>query len=361
MNKVRFDEIEKDISAAREAIQESGTKQQTIDERLTKLLGETQLRPVEIDTADSDFQAVARNNEAAQANIAALIYGLDEITKTFGEEFAAMSQPTFGEQLIGMFSKRKSEEMKSTRVREADIRTNLNELIRKSDLISTILREQLAVVDERLGSTRVGLEKVQERGVEVAREIEEIARQLDEAGPKVAEIDSRLADATGEDRKRIEQERAAAVETYNTLQSRQQEKTAVQQSLERYAAQYANYIESLTKQAAAQRTMIEKLKIDTEQRSVMYEALVESIRTSEQQNIAHRIDDVGRETDAQADAMITQIGISAENRIAGMLESHELFMKRTAEVRKKGEIHNAEFARRFATILEKVNTGKYVE
>ena len=264
MNKIRFDEIEKDISKTREVIHEASAKQETIDDRLGKLLGETQLRPVEIDTADSDFQAVTRNNEAAQANIAALIYGLDEITKTFGEEFASMSQPTVGEQVVGFFSKRKSEEMKSTRVREADIRTNLNELIRKSDLISTILQEQLAVVEDRLGSTKTGLGKVQERSVEVAREIDGIAKQLDEAGPKVAEIDGRLADATGEARKRIEQERAAAVETYNTLQSQQQEKSAVQQSLERYAAQYANYIESLTKQAAAQRTMIEKLKIDTE-------------------------------------------------------------------------------------------------
>ena len=33
-----------------------------------------------IDTADNDFEAVLKNNDAAQANIAALIYGLDEIT-----------------------------------------------------------------------------------------------------------------------------------------------------------------------------------------------------------------------------------------------------------------------------------------
>jgi len=361
MSRVRFDEIEKDIAKVRTTIGDADQRRKMLDERLAKLLGGQPLQQIEIDTADSDFEAVTRNSEAAQANIAALIYGLAEITRAFGSEFAQMSKPTFGEQLVGIFSKRKAEEMRATRVRQADIRTNLNELIRKSDLISSILQEQLAQIDARLGTTREGLAKVQDRSVEIAREIDDISRQLDEAGPKVAEIDSRLEEASGEQRKLTEQEWAAAVELYNTLQSRHQEKVAVQQSLERYAAQYANYIESLTKQAAAQRTMIEKLKIDTEQRSVMYDALVESIRTAEQQNVAHRIDDVGRETDAQADAMITQIGISAENRIAGMLESHEVFMKRTAEVRKKGEIQNAEFARRFASILEKVQSGRYVE
>lgn len=359
--KVRFSDIENDISKTREAVARSGTVTSSMEDRLKKILGDQTLREVAIDTNDADFEAVLKNNEAAQANIATLIYGLDEITQAFGKEFSAMAQPTTQEKVIGWFSRRKSEELRSDRIKNADIQDNLNELIRKSDVISTLLQEQLAVIDDRLVKTKEGFGKVNERAVEVAREIDDISAKLDAAGPIVAEIDARLADATGATRKEIETERAAAVENYNTLQSLRQEKVASQQSLERYAAQYQNYVESLTKQGAAQRTLIEKLKIDTEQRTVMYDALVQSIRTAEQQNIAHRIDDVGRETDAQADAMITQIGISAENRIVGMLTSHESFMKRTADVRKKGEIANAEFSRRFAGILDKVNSGKYVE
>jgi hypothetical protein len=93
----------------------------------------------------------------------------------------------------------------------------------------------------------------------------------------------------------------------------------------------------------------------------MYDALAQSIKTSTQQNIAHRIDDVGRATDAMAEEMITQHGISAENRIVGMLESHDIYMKRTQAVRKKGEIANDQFAARFAKVLEKVDTGKYAD
>lgn len=360
-SKVRFDDIEQDISNTRKKIRETAAKTSSIDDRLQKILNGAQLREVSIDTSDDDFEAVLKNNEAAQGNIAALIYGLDEITQGFGKEFSAMAQPTAKEKIIGFFSKRKSEELRSDRVKNASIQENLNELIRKSDVISTLLQEQLAVIEDRRTKTIEGHEKVNLRQIEVANEIEDISRQLDAAGPLVEDLQSRLADASGAARKEIESELAKAVENYNTLQSLRQEKVASQQSLERYAAQYKNYVESLTKQAAAQRTLITKLKIDTEQRTVMYDALVQSIRTSEQQNIAHRIDDVGRETDAQADAMITQIGISSENRIAGMLTSHEAFMLRTAEVRKKGEIANAEFARRFEGILQKVNTGKYVE
>ncbi len=360
MAKIRFDEIEKNLEGVRIEIADSVEKQQQIDERLNKILGETELKEVVVDTADADFEAVMKNSEAAQANIAALIHGLDEITRAFGSEFEQMSKPTFGETMMGWFSKRKSEEMRSARVREADIRTNLNELIRKSDVIRTLLEEQLAILDDRNDRTRSAHSSVLDRARELAGEIDGLQGRLDELGPNIAEIDARLADATGEALKAIEAERAQAAIDYNDAQAKLQELTAVQQSLERYAAQYENYVESLTKQSAAQRTLIHKLEIDTEQRSVMYDALTESIRTSEQQNVAHRIDDVGRETDAQADAMMTQIGISSENRIVGMMESHEIFMKRTAEIRKKGEIANAEFTRRFSEILEKVDTGKYV-
>lgn len=359
--KVRFSDIEQDITAVRSTIEASASKQDMIDKRLSKILGAATLKEIAIDTDDDDFEAVHRNNEAAQANIASLIHGLDEITQAFGKDFSSMAQPTIGERVMGVFSKRKSEEMKSSRIRNADIRQNLNELIRKSDVIETLLQEQLAVIDDRLGKTKEGIRSVQERAQVVARELEALAAKIDEAGPKVAEIDARLEDATGEERKKIEAERTQAVEEYVSLQAKQQEQAAVQQSLERYSSQYSNYIESLTKQSAAQRTLIEKLKIDREQRSVMYDALVQSIKTSEQQNIAHRIDDVGRATDAMAEEMITQHGISAENRIAGMLESHEIFMKRTQEVRKKGQIANDQFLRRFGAVLEKVDTGRYAD
>ena len=260
-----------------------------------------------------------------------------------------------------IFSRRKAEEMKAERIRNADIRSSLNNLIEKSDVIRTLLEEQLGVIDDRLGNTKTGQELVLAQAQDTARELESMDAVLDEISPKVAELDSRIGEATGEELKALQAERTQYVNQYNEATAKKQELAATQQSLERYASMYANYVESLAKQKAAQQTLIAKLAIDTEQRTVMYDALVESLRTAAQQNIGHRIDDVGRETDAQAEEMITQIGISSENRIVSMMEAHEIYMKRTAEVRKKGEIANAKFARRFSDIVKKIDTGKYMD
>ena len=296
-----------------------------------------------------------------QANIASLVYGLDEITRTFGDEFKTMSQSTFGETLMGIFSRKRAEEMKTDRIRNADIRSNLNSLIDKSDVIKSLLQEQLGVLGDRLENSKVAQKSVLDRAQETARQIEDQEAQLDALGPQIAEIDGRLVDLSGEELKSVESQRSDLVNQYNESTAKKQELVAVQQSLERYASMYANYVESLAKQKAAQQTLISKLEIDTEQRSIMYDALVESLRTAAQQNVGHRIDDVGRETDAQAEEMITQIGISSENRIVSMMEAHETYMKRTADVRKKGEIANQEFARRFSEIVKKVDSGRYVE
>ena len=361
MSKVRFEEIERGIAETRARIGETNATQAAIDERLRQVIGEQQLQTVDVDTTDQDFRAVVENQAKMQGNIASLVYGLDEITKTFGSEFKTLSDSTFGEKMMSIFSRQKAEEMKAQRVRNADIRTNLNQLIQKSEVIRGLLEEQLAIVDDRLDASKTGQASVLEQAKQTAAAIEEIDLRLDELGPKVAELDGRIADATGEALKALQAERADVVNAYNEATAKKQELVATQQSYERYAAIYSNYVESLAKQKAAQQTLITKLGIDTEQRTIMYDALVESLRTSAQQNIAHRIDDVGRETDAQAEAMVTQIGISSENRIVSMMEAHEVYMQRTAAIRQKADIANAEFARRFGEIVKKVETGKYVE
>lgn len=361
MSRVKFAEIEHDIQSTKDKIGTIHSGQSNIDQRLQTILGTEPLSAIEINVTDDDFGAVVSNEEKLQGNIASLIYGLDEIARTFGDEFKTLSEPVFLEKLISLFSRKKAEEMKNTRIRNADMRTNLNNLIEKSDTIKGLLETQLAIIGDRLESSKMAQIKVLKRGQATAKAIEKITTLFDELGPKIAEIDGRIGELTGAELKTLEIERTNYANRYNEATAKKQELVAVQQSLERYAAMYTNYVESLAKQKAAQQTLISKLSIDTEQRSIMYSALAESLRTSSQQNIAHRIDDVGRETDAQAEAMITQIGISSENRIMSMMETHENYLKRTAKVRQKGEIANQEFARRFSEIVKQVDSGRYVD
>jgi chromosome segregation ATPase len=361
MARAKFDELERGIAETRAQVQEINSTQAKIDERLGTVLGESQMQTIDVNIDDQDFKAVVENEDKLQGNIASLVYGLDEITQTFGSEFKSMSESTFMEKVTGIFSRRRAEEMKTSRIRNADIRSNLNNLIEKSEVIRGLLEEQLAVIDDRLDKSKTAQADVLDRAQTTARQIEETDAQLDELAPQISAIDAQIADATGEALKALQADRAELANTYNEATAKKQELVATQQSFERYGSIYANYVESLAKQKAAQQTLISKLNIDTEQRTIMYDALVESLRTSAQQNIGHRIDDVGRETDAQAEAMITQIGISSENRIVSMMEAHEIYMKRTADIRQKADLANAEFARRFGKIVEQVESGKYVE
>ena len=361
MSRVKFAEIEHDIQSTKIKIGNIRSGQSSIDQRLQDVLGTEPLSAIEIEVTDNDFEAVVENEEKLQDNIASLIYGLDEIARTFGDEFKSMSESTFAEKLISIFSKKKAEEMKAKRIYHADMRTNLNQLIRKSDTIKGLLEEQLAIIGDRLESSKTAQKRVLKKGQASASSIEKITELFDDLGPKIAEIDGRIGELTGAELKALEIERTDYVNRYNAATAKKQELVVVQQSLERYAAMYTNYVESLAKQKAAQQTLISKLSIDTEQRSIMYSALAESLRTSSQQNMAHRIDDVGRETDAQAEAMITQIGISSENRIMSMMETHDNYIRRTATVRQKGEIANQEFARRFSEIVKKVDSARYVD
>ena len=358
--KVKFEDIEKDLQRTKVQQAEAKALREKVEGKLGKVMSEAST-PMAIDLEDSDFAAVRANEKAFEKNIATLIFGLDEVTKTFGDEFRDMSQSTAGEKVAAFFSKRKAAEMRSDRVRHTDIRGNLTQLITKSQTISGILSEQLAVLVDRLGKNVEAQQGVLERSRATAGEITALEGRLDAVAPQIAALDGRLEEAAGEPRKVLEAQRIGLVNEHNEASSQLQAKTAEQQSLERYVSQYGNYIESLTRQKAAQETLIAKLKIDTEQRTVLYDTLAESLRTTQQQDIAHKIDEVGRETDAQAEELMLQGGVSAQNKIAGMMEAHAVYMQRSESVAKKGRIAEEAFQRRFAKVMEGVDTGRYTE
>ena len=361
MSKVKFESIERDLTTARVEQAKAAESREKVEGKLAKVLAGANLADMTIDVEDADFEAVRRNEKAFESNLATLIYGLDEVTKTFGSEFRDMSQSTKAEKFAGFFSRRKAAEMRSDRVRHTDIRGNLNQLIEKSNTISGILTEQLDVLDGKLEDNKSAQQNVLDLSQKAAAEIARLTDALDVSAPRIASLDEQLAEATGGARKMLEAERIGLANQYNEMQSQLQSKTAEQQSLEKYVSQYSNYIESLTRQRAAQQTMIAKLRIDTEQRTILYDTLAESLRTTQEQDIAHRIDEVGRETDAQAEELMLQGGVSAQNKIAGMMEAHAEYMKRSEAIAAKGHIAQDAFARRFSAIMQKVDAGHYSE
>ncbi|MEJ2036436.1 MAG: hypothetical protein P8X69_10425, partial [Maritimibacter sp.] len=94
-------------------------------------------------------------------------------------------------------------------------------------------------------------------------------------------------------------------------------------------------------------------------RVVLYDALSKSLKTAQQQDVAHRINEIGVETDKQAQAAMAAIGTATNNRLADMMESHEENMVFAREVLEAKAKADERFARRFEAIVEKHDKNLY--
>ncbi|MGB1216073.1 MAG: hypothetical protein ACPG4X_22120, partial [Pikeienuella sp.] len=112
-------------------------------------------------------------------------------------------------------------------------------------------------------------------------------------------------------------------------------------------------------QAATQMVLINKLQTDTKQRVVLYEALTSSLKTAQQQDVAHQINEIGVETDQKAQTAMAAIGSATNQRMAEMMEKHEDHMVFAREVLEAKAKSDERFARRFEKIVEKHDKNLY--
>ena len=359
MARAKFSAIEEDIVSLGRQIQKDSAKAEKVD-RLAKLLGQQKLSEISLDMDDQDFDAVRAADASVTENIAMLIHGLDAITQSFSSDFEGMTQETVSEKFIGIFSSKKREAMKADRVRNASIDKSLDELIRKSDTIGTILNKQLNVLTERQARVLEGQQNVNAQYEETEKEREVLVGELDALQAENESLRAKAGETVGPELARLETQIAEIANKLNEARETLQTKTTLQQSLDAFRRQYANYAESLAKQIAAQKTMIEKLKLDTEQRSILYKTLTESIKAAQQQELAHQINETGQATDNMADTLMTQIGASAQNRVISMMESYKDYQAKLKEKEAQRGMADQKFAQRFSKVFEEVNS-RYME
>ena len=146
---------------------------------------------------------------------------------------------------------------------------------------------------------------------------------------------------------------------YNELVQDEQVKLAKSQTLERYIEKGKTWVDSLQNQAATQMVLINKLQTDTKQRVVLYDALSKSLKTAQQQDVAHRINEIGVKTDQEAQTAMAAIGSATNTRMADMLEAHEDHMVFAREVLEAKAKADERFARRFQKIVEKHDANAY--
>ena len=352
-------EIEKTRTAVidmRSKIEASGVVLEKMSE------ADAQLGDPQFDIENARIQDVLRQQRMMETNIADLIIGLEDATNVFGAEFESMKGYSGMESFIAIFSKSRAQRMGSDRVRNMSLSGNLQELLKKSDTITGILKDQKDILDARYKTSEASLIKVIERRKVTMANLESTQQRIEELNPLLMDIENQIAASTDQKtRTDLESDRSKLATEYNERQAKEQELLAESQTLERYTSMFQTFVDSLNNQIAAQNTLINKLTIDTEQRIVLYKALEDSLKTAAQQDVAHKINTLGSRVDTAAEETMAGIGAAAQTHIGDLLEMHEKNMLSTKDIQRRKQLADDAFARRFSEVLEKHNSANYVK
>lgn len=315
-----------------------------------------------IDIENATLEEVHKHTDLMNANIAELIMGLDDVTAGFSKDFDEMRSKTGVESFIGIFSTAKSESMRQERLRSASIDDKLQDLIGKSDVIVRLLQGQLDLLNGQKTRVETNLSGTLTEREEVVAALTTVRNEILAMDPKIIELENRISveqDAAA--RTKLETDLAELNRAYNALVQDEQVKLAKSQTLERYIEKGKTWMDSLQNQAATQMVLINKLQTDTKQRVVLYDALTASLKTAQQQDVAHRINEIGVKTDQEAQAAMAAIGAATNDKMADMLEAHEGHMVFARQILEQKAKADERFARRFASIVEKHDKNAYGE
>lgn len=315
---------------------------------------------ISIDIENATLDDVHAHADLMNANIAELIMGLDDVTAGFSKDFDAMRDKTGWESFVGIFASAKSESMRQERMRTASIDDKLQDLISKSDMIVALLEGQLTTLNEHKTRVEVNLTETLDERESTVGSLEDIRAEIMAMDPKIIGLENKISveqDAAA--RTKLEGQLAKINGKYNGLVQDEQVKLAKSQTLERYVEKGKTWVDSLQNQAATQMVLINKLRTDTKQRVVLYDALSKSLKTAQQQDVAHRINEIGVRTDQEAQTAMAAIGSATNSRMAEMMEKHEDHMVFARKVLQEKAKADERFARRFQKIVEKHDKNLY--
>lgn len=313
-----------------------------------------------IDIENATLEDVHAHTDVMNANIAELIMGLDDVTAAFSKDFDEMRSKTGWESFVGIFSSAKSDSMRQERVRTASIDDKLQDLISKSDVIVQLLQGQLNMLEEQKVKVEGNLTETLDEREFTVQELATLQAEIKAMDPAIITLENKIASETdAAKRTKLETELADLNTQYNQMVQDEQVKLSKSQTLERYIEKGKTWIDSLQNQAATQMVLINKLQTDTKQRVVLYDALTKSLKTAQQQDVAHRINEIGVQTDQEAQSAMAGIGAATNQRMADMMEAHEDQMVFARDVLEQKAKADERFARRFEEIVKKHDANAY--
>jgi chromosome segregation ATPase len=360
---IRMSTFETQIEKSKAEVAEAQSKIAELSARIdTARMKMSQGTDISLDIENASLDDVHAHSDLMNANIAELIMGLDDVTTGFSKDFDGLRSKTGWEKFVGIFSKQRAESLRAERVRAASIEDKLQDLISKSNTIQAMLQEQLNELGRHKNQVEGNLQKTltdREAAVTVLEEIKVEIKALD---PQLIELEGKLAVVTDpKERAQLEAELAKMNSRHNELAQLEQVKISESQTLERYIEQGKTWMDSLQNQIATQMVLLNKLQTDTKQRVILYDALSKSLKTAQQQDVAHKINEIGVATDKEAQVAMAAIGAATNSKMAEMMESHEdhiVFARKVLEEKVKAD---ERFARRFEKIVEKHDSNAYGE
>ena len=350
----QINESQKQVAEAQSKISELTSRIETARQKMAAGTD------ISVDIENASLEDVHAHTELMNANIAELIMGLDDVTAGFGRDFDEMRSHTGMESFIGFFSKGKADSMREERMRTASVDDKLQDLISKSDIITKLLQGQLATLSEQKTKVETNLTGTLDEREATVGELEQVRADILAIDPQIITLEGKISvEQDAAKRTKLESELAGLNTKYNEMVQMEQVKLAKSQTLERYIEKGKTWVDSLQNQAATQMVLINKLETDTRQRVVLYDALSKSLKTAQQQDVAHKINEIGVKTDQEAQTAMAAIGAATNARMADMLEAHEDHMVFAREVLEQKAKADERFVRRFQKIVEKHDSNQY--
>jgi hypothetical protein len=294
-----------------------------------------------------------------QETVGTLIAGYDALTNALGGEIDSMKDMNLWEGIVGFFSERSARQMRERRVQQADIDAQLQDLVAQTQAIGSLLADHYEVLGREYASVGTMLEGQQQQLQAASQAFEAADRELDAIDIQLSEKREALGALVGAARAAADRELQELVNRANELTERRNTALSNAQTHELFIENHKIALDSLMRQKAAQRILIDKLRISTENRIIQYAATLESIKTAAQQESAHAIHGIGTEVDEATSKTLAAVGAAADRSIVEMLERHAGDVEKRRATQAEVARADAEFARRFAEVAKRFLEERY--
>jgi hypothetical protein len=312
-----------------------------------------------LDVESSHLHDVISSKQKLQETVGTLIAGYDSLTNALGGEIDSMKDMTLWENVVGFFSARAARDIRERRIQGAEIDSQLQDLVAQTQAIGKLLEEHFQVLTREYDTVQAMLEQQQLQLKTSTESFEAADQELDRLNLEISEQRDALAEQTGTARADADRALQARINQANEITERRNTALASAQTHEVFIENHKIALDSLMRQKAAQRILIDKLRISTENRIIQYAATLESLKTAAQQESAHAINQIGTEVDEATARTMAAIGTAADRSIIEMLERHGDDVQRRRAQQSEIARADAEFARRFAEVAKQFLQEQY--